>query len=177
MGVLVVVLVVVVMVVVVLGGLGAFLFMGGGTGGLLLLVMCFIAAIFFLFVSRQVAGKPQKAVPNLLIERPDHPVPAPYVDATGSHAGALLGTAAAQTFPVKPVRLVVPVAEARDAQDRDAAADLLLMKLPCARNCAFHGGSPSCGRFVSLRRKPVLGLPLPTLYPPVPPHYMHWSYT
>jgi Lon-like ATP-dependent protease len=75
----------------ILGGTAAFFFMGGGTGGLLLLVMCFIAAIFFLFVSRQVAGKPQKAVPNLLIERPDHPVPAPYVDATGSHAGALLG--------------------------------------------------------------------------------------
>jgi Lon-like ATP-dependent protease len=73
------------------GGALAFFFMGGGTSGLLLLVMCFIAAIFFLFVSRQVAGKPQKAVPNLLIERPDHPVPAPYVDATGSHAGALLG--------------------------------------------------------------------------------------
>jgi Lon-like ATP-dependent protease len=73
------------------GGLAAFLFMGGGTSGLLLLVMCFIAALFFLFVTRSIAGKPQKAVPNLLIERPDHPVPAPYVDATGSHAGALLG--------------------------------------------------------------------------------------
>jgi Lon-like ATP-dependent protease len=73
------------------GGTAAFFLMGGGTGGLLLLVMCIIAAMFFLFVSRQIAGKPQKAVPNLLIERPDHPVPAPYVDATGSHAGALLG--------------------------------------------------------------------------------------
>jgi Lon-like ATP-dependent protease len=75
----------------ILGGTAAFFLMGGGTNGLLLIAMCFIAAIFFLFVSRQIAGKPQKAVPNLLIERPDHPVPAPYVDATGSHAGALLG--------------------------------------------------------------------------------------
>lgn len=73
------------------GGIVAYFAFGGGTNGLLLLVMCFIAAIFFMFVSRQVAGKPQKQVPNLLIERPDHPVPAPYVDATGSHAGALLG--------------------------------------------------------------------------------------
>jgi ATP-dependent Lon protease len=73
------------------GGTAAFFLMGGGTGGLLLLVMCFIAAIFFMFVARQVTGKPQRAVPNLLIERPDHAVPAPYVDATGSHAGALLG--------------------------------------------------------------------------------------
>src|ERR1041385_4447640 len=75
----------------ILGGTAAFFLMGGGTNGLLLIAMCFIASIFFLFVSRQIAGKPQKAVPNLLIERPDHPVPAPYVDATGSHAGALLG--------------------------------------------------------------------------------------
>jgi ATP-dependent Lon protease len=73
------------------GGTAAFFLMGGGTGGLLLLVMCIIAAMFFLFVSRQIAGKPQKAVPNLLIERPEQAVPAPYVDATGSHAGALLG--------------------------------------------------------------------------------------
>src|SRR5262249_15157609 len=47
--------------------------------------------MFFLFVARQVSSKPQKSVPNLLIERPTEAVPAPYVDATGSHAGALLG--------------------------------------------------------------------------------------
>lgn len=73
------------------GSIAAYFILGGGTGGLMLMVMAIIAAMFFLFVSRQYSGKPQKFVPNLLIERPDHPVPAPYVDGTGAHAGALLG--------------------------------------------------------------------------------------
>ncbi|MHB1262621.1 MAG: ATP-dependent protease LonB [Thermoplasmatota archaeon] len=73
------------------GSILAFFFLGGGTTGLILMALSIMVALFFLFVSRQIAGKPLKAVPNLLIERPDHPVPAPYVDATGSHAGALLG--------------------------------------------------------------------------------------
>ena len=73
------------------GSILAFFILGGGTTGLILMALCMMVALFFLFVSRQIAGKPLKAVPNLLIERPDHPVPAPYVDATGSHAGALLG--------------------------------------------------------------------------------------
>ncbi len=73
------------------GSVAAYFLLGGGTSGLMLMIMGLIGALFFLFVTRQVSTKPQKAVPNLLIERPDHPVPAPYVDATGSHAGALLG--------------------------------------------------------------------------------------
>jgi Lon-like ATP-dependent protease len=73
------------------GSVLAFFLMGGGTTGLILMALSMMVALFFLFVARQIAGKPQKAVPNLLIERPDVPVPAPYVDATGSHAGALLG--------------------------------------------------------------------------------------
>ncbi len=50
-----------------------------------------IVAFFYVMVNRSFKGKASKLVPNLLIERPDHPVPAPFVDATGSHAGALLG--------------------------------------------------------------------------------------
>jgi Lon-like ATP-dependent protease len=76
---------------VVAGAIAAYYLMGGGTTGLLLILLGLMVAIFFIFAARQVAGRPQKAVPNLLIERPDHPVPAPYVDATGSHAGSLLG--------------------------------------------------------------------------------------
>jgi Lon-like ATP-dependent protease len=73
------------------GSIAAFFLMGQGTSGILLMIMGVICALIFLMVTRQVGTKPLKAVPNLLIERPDHPVPAPYVDATGSHAGALLG--------------------------------------------------------------------------------------
>jgi Lon-like ATP-dependent protease len=63
----------------------------GGTSGLIVAVLCVMVAIFFIYVSRQVSGKPGKLVPNLLIERPAGVCPAPYVDATGAHAGALLG--------------------------------------------------------------------------------------
>jgi Lon-like ATP-dependent protease len=73
------------------GSIAAYFLMGSGTSGLLLMMLGLMVAIFFIFAARSVGSKPQKAVPNLLIERPDHPVPAPYVDATGSHAGALLG--------------------------------------------------------------------------------------
>jgi Lon-like ATP-dependent protease len=74
------------------GGVAAYFFMGGGGyTGIIVMIMCIIAALFFLYFSRQMGSKPAKMVPNLLIERPDHPVPAPYVDATGSHHGALLG--------------------------------------------------------------------------------------
>ena len=73
------------------GGVFAFFTLGGGVDSLLLIVSALFAAIFFMYVSRQLSGKPGKMVPNLLIERPEKPVPAPYVDATGSHHGALLG--------------------------------------------------------------------------------------
>ncbi len=62
-----------------------------GVNGLIALIMSVLVAIFFLFVTRQTKSAAAKAIPNLLIERPDHTVPAPFVDATGSHAGALLG--------------------------------------------------------------------------------------
>ncbi len=72
-------------------GIWAFFAFGGGTTGLLLIVLCIMASILFIFTSNQIKTKATKTVPNLLIERPDEEVPAPYVDATGSHAGALLG--------------------------------------------------------------------------------------
>ncbi len=50
-----------------------------------------MVSFFYIMISRSMKGKATRLVPNLLIERPDHPVPAPFVDATGSHAGALLG--------------------------------------------------------------------------------------
>ncbi len=50
-----------------------------------------IVGFVYIMASRSFKGKAGKLVPNLLIERPDHPVPAPFIDATGSHAGALLG--------------------------------------------------------------------------------------
>lgn len=75
----------------VLGAVAAGYFFGFDTTGLILIVLCLMAAIFFIFVSRQVASRPAREVPNLLIQRPSEAVPAPYVDATGSHHGALLG--------------------------------------------------------------------------------------
>ncbi len=73
------------------GGIWAFFAFGGGTGGILVMLIAALVAIFFLFAARQFGTRPAQRVPNLLIERPDHPVPAPYVDGTGAHAGALLG--------------------------------------------------------------------------------------
>ncbi|MEK6984866.1 MAG: ATP-dependent protease LonB [Candidatus Thermoplasmatota archaeon] len=63
----------------------------GGTGGITTLVLCILVTLFFLFVARQFGAKPGKLVPNLIIERPAGVSPAPYVDGTGAHAGALLG--------------------------------------------------------------------------------------
>lgn len=72
------------------GGISAIILFGG-VNGMILAVLCLMVAIFFLFVSRQTKFKADQAIPNLLIERPNSRVSAPYVDATGSHAGALLG--------------------------------------------------------------------------------------
>ncbi len=76
---------------IILGG-GAYAVFGmGGQGGLIVGAMCLIAVLIFVMVSRQLGTKPGKFVPNLLIERPAGSSKAPYVDATGAHAGALLG--------------------------------------------------------------------------------------
>ncbi len=78
--------------IIVVGGL-----LGVGTwqiiaeGGFMIFGMFLIGALFYIFASRGMRSKATGLVPHLLIERADHPVPAPYVDATGSHAGALLG--------------------------------------------------------------------------------------
>ncbi len=80
------------------GMAGLFVFAGlyglialGGFQGLMAVLLATLVAVFFLHVARQNRGNVAKDVPNLLIERPDTPIPAPYVDGTGSHAGALLG--------------------------------------------------------------------------------------
>lgn len=63
----------------------------GGTNGLIAGILTLLVALFFLFVARQSRGRSEAQVPNLLVERSEEAVPAPYVDATGSHAGALFG--------------------------------------------------------------------------------------
>ncbi len=63
----------------------------GGFPGLMLMLMCLLISVIFFSVARQVQVKANKLIPNMLIERPAGLSPAPYVDATGSHAGALLG--------------------------------------------------------------------------------------
>ncbi len=59
--------------------------------GLMVLGLFLLIAIFYFMVSKGGRKKAARIVPNLLIERPDHPVPAPFVDATGSGAGSLFG--------------------------------------------------------------------------------------
>jgi Lon-like ATP-dependent protease len=71
-------------------GIAALVLFGGSTS-LIVAVLCAMVAVFFIYVARQLTGKPGKMVPNLLVERPPGTSPAPYVDATGAHAGALLG--------------------------------------------------------------------------------------
>lgn len=73
-------------------GAGIFAYFAfGGVSGLILAVLCLLVAIFFLQVANQRRGPLSKMVPNLLVEHPKEKVQAPYVEATGSHAGALLG--------------------------------------------------------------------------------------
>ncbi len=72
-------------------GTVAFFLLNSGVTGLLLIVMCIIAAVFFLFVTRQMARRTGQRIPNLLIENAAETGKAPYVDATGSRAGGLLG--------------------------------------------------------------------------------------
>lgn len=63
----------------------------GGTNGLIVGILALLVALFFLYVARQNRSRSAQAIPNLLIERPEEVVSAPYIEATGSHAGALLG--------------------------------------------------------------------------------------
>lgn len=72
-------------------GLYAFWALGQNTNSILVMALMFLVAVVFLGFARQVSGKPGKMIPNLLIERPAGASTAPYVDATGGHAGALLG--------------------------------------------------------------------------------------
>ncbi|MBW3583842.1 MAG: ATP-dependent protease LonB [Euryarchaeota archaeon] len=72
-------------------GVWAYFAFGGGVSAMILAVLTVMVAVFFLYVARQTRFKAVQMVPNLVLERPSGPAPAPYVDATGSHAGALLG--------------------------------------------------------------------------------------
>ncbi len=63
----------------------------GGFQGMMLMLLCLLVTIFFLHTARQGKQAFAKAVPKLLIEREPEVTSAPYVDGTGSHAGALLG--------------------------------------------------------------------------------------
>jgi ATP-dependent Lon protease len=72
------------------GGLAAYMFFRG-TNGLLIFVMTILVAIFFIYVAGQRRGNPERGVPHLIVEHTEGKTSAPYVDATGSHAGALLG--------------------------------------------------------------------------------------
>lgn len=69
----------------------AFFAFSGGITGIIAALLGLMVAIFFLFVTRQTRFKALDHVPNLLIERSEQATKAPYVDGTGSHAGALLG--------------------------------------------------------------------------------------
>ena len=59
--------------------------------GIVVFGLLMMVGLMYIWISKSFGGKASRLVPNLLIERPDHAVPAPFVDATGSHAGALLG--------------------------------------------------------------------------------------
>ncbi|HEX2021900.1 MAG TPA: ATP-dependent protease LonB [Candidatus Thermoplasmatota archaeon] len=54
-------------------------------------LIALLVSLFFGMLVLQFRVKEENLVPKLLAEHSADPVPAPYVDATGSHAGALLG--------------------------------------------------------------------------------------
>lgn len=59
--------------------------------GLMIFILTLAVAFAYFAMSKGGRKKVARMIPNLLIERPDHPVPAPFVDATGSGAGSLFG--------------------------------------------------------------------------------------
>jgi ATP-dependent Lon protease len=63
----------------------------GGAGGFMSFLFTVLIAILFIYFSSQRRPKRDFLVPKLLIEHKTEPEMAPYVDGTGSHAGALLG--------------------------------------------------------------------------------------
>lgn len=64
---------------------------GAAAGGILAFLFCVMIALLFLYFSGQKRPKGDFLVPKLLIEHAKEPERAPYIDGTGSHAGALLG--------------------------------------------------------------------------------------
>ena len=67
------------------------LFAIGGFNAILLMLLSALVAVFFIFASKNMGQKAKEYIPNLLLEHAADRVPAPYVDATGSHHGSLLG--------------------------------------------------------------------------------------
>ncbi len=63
----------------------------GSTNGLLAFLFLVLIAILFLYFSGQKRPKGDFLVPKMLVEHSKEVERAPYVDGTGSHAGALLG--------------------------------------------------------------------------------------
>lgn len=72
-------------------GFGVYLWLFASDGGVLAFLFALLVAILYLYFRNQNRAKIDFLVPKLLIEHIAEPEPAPYVDATGSHAGALLG--------------------------------------------------------------------------------------
>jgi Lon-like ATP-dependent protease len=72
-------------------GIGAFAVMFFiRTGNAMILIFGVIAAAMLFMVMRQMGQREQTLVPKLLVSHDPHEKP-PFVDATGAHAGALLG--------------------------------------------------------------------------------------
>ncbi len=57
----------------------------------LIFLVGLLVMVLFVMLAMQMKVKESNLVPKLLTEHTVEPVPAPYVDGTGSHAGALLG--------------------------------------------------------------------------------------
>ncbi len=60
-------------------------------GDYMALLISILVSLFFLMIAQGYRVKAEELIPKKLIEKSATPEPAPYVDATGAHAGALLG--------------------------------------------------------------------------------------
>lgn len=72
-------------------GMGFLLTSSDPFQGFMILGLFLLIAIVYFVATKGGRRKVARMVPNMLIERPAHAVPAPFVDATGSGAGALFG--------------------------------------------------------------------------------------
>jgi Lon-like ATP-dependent protease len=70
---------------------GAYWCFGPPQGGMLLFAFILLLVLMFLYFSSQFRPKTAVIVPKLLLQHAKESERAPYIDATGAHAGALLG--------------------------------------------------------------------------------------